>query len=374
MIIIVTNNPNVKNDNYEIITFDEFLKRVNSDEGLDADEGLYIDVAAITDEEIYQTLIDTGAQIEWVVFNDDELPDWFDSAVTPTPQDLQIGHLSEEDSAELADSLSLMDKDENEDTTDEGGKIGKIITFGSPKGGSGKTFTTIITAVYYAKDHPNEKVCLLDLDIEEPQIGIVIKHLTPTVKSFYTNFLLGNTDFESLYKCRCNDKVRFPENLDFYLSPREVQPVQDENFWQCVMSNLFLNYDMVFIDTGTTYMVTPAISSAYRVADKINIVAMANLASTVTVGKQIKRLTGEAENDVFSKDDGLESKLNLIITNAYDDKICNSIVAKLEEECPIIAKFGNLSQKINQIQVLSQWDMFDDNVALRESMKHIYAV
>ena len=370
MYTLVTNNNNISNSNYEVQTFDEFMEAAQ-EEGISIDEGLYFDVNCIDSEDTYELLIETGVDIEWISF-EDTTPDWFSGVLTPLPDDINPDSLDEESMSELAGAMSLLDMDPQVGATEDGNKIGRIITFGSAKGGSGKTFTSLITAIYYAKDHPNQKVCILDLDIEEPQIAIVIRALQPTVKGFYPHYYNGDTSFDKLEKCKCNNQ-NFPPNLDFYLSPRDLHPIQDEDFWQCIMVNLFMNYDMVFLDTGTTYMETPAIASAYKVADKITIVSMANLASTVAVGNQIKRLTGEVENDVYSPEDGIENKLNLVITNAYDDRICRSIIDKLGEECTIIAKFGNLTQKINEIQMLSKWDMFDNNIPFRETIRNIYS-
>ncbi len=248
----------------------------------------------------------------------------------------------------------MMDKDPTEEEQAEGQKQGRIITFGSAKGGSGKTFTSIITAKYYADDHPEEKVCLLDLDVEEPQVALVIKKLTPNIKQFYTAYKMGDNSFEALKKCKVNGN-NMPKNLDFYLTPRDANPITDEEFWKDVMMNLMFNYDMIFFDTGTTYMKTKPIVFAYQVADKVCLVTIASLASSVAVSYQIKRLTGEQPNDVYTGDDAIpEEKINLIITNSYPDLTTESIVNKMGEEAPIIACFGNLHAEINRIQILGE--------------------
>ena len=61
----------------------------------------------------------------------------------------------------------------------------KVILFGSSKGGTGKTFTCLISAYWYAKTHPTERIALADFDIIDGQIGITINKLTPTMNDFY---------------------------------------------------------------------------------------------------------------------------------------------------------------------------------------------
>lgn len=373
---IVTNSK-VNGEGYNVLTFDDFMEQANSDEGIDMDDGAVLfDINAIDDKEIYDEIDaafrDSGTDFSWVSTDESKIPDWFDGSLAELPSNLNPNYIDDASMDELAKAMSLVDIDDMEETTDSGSNIGRIITFGSAKGGSGKTFTSIITAVYYAKDHPDEKVCIIDLDIEEPQIAIVIKTLKPTLRGFYSDYTTGDTGFDELSKCAAHNR-NFPPNLDFYLTPREAHPIQSNDFWECVLTRLFENYDTVFIDTGTTYMETPAIATAYRVADKVIIVTMANLASTVTVSQQIKRLTGEIPNDVYSEEDEIGNKLNLVVTNAYNSDICESIINKLRQVCPVIVTFGNLTKEINEIQVLSRWDKFDNNPDFRNEIRKIYA-
>lgn len=233
------------------------------------------------------------------------------------------------------------------------------------------TFTSLITAYYYAKEHPENKVAFLDLDITEPQISAVLKNLHKSIKPYYLSYTQGNSDFSELEKCKYNHKG-MPENLDFYLSQKEQHAINDTRFWETLMTRLFYNYDMVFLDTGTEYLNIDAIITAYKVADRINIVCMPNMASSVIVSRQIKYLTGEKENAVYSAEDGLEDKLSLVFTNYYDNNITNAIVEGMGDKCPIAARFGNLTPHIDEIEVLNKWNHFDDNEAFRQGIKALY--
>lgn len=378
MDMLVTDS-NVSIDDKEVKTFDEFLEEAGSDEGLNV-SGLYIDINSVPSEDIYDQLVETGFDIVWCTINGDH-PDWFkgelESFVPETQKEESINNdlnptdtspLDDESIEEISVALSMMD--EEPDTTDNGDTIGRIVTFGSSKGGAGKTFTAIISAVYYAKDHPNERVCLLDLDIEEPQVSTAIRTIKPTLKKFYADYLAGDKSFETMKKYKATN-VSMPQNLDFYLTPRDAHVILDNDFWETCMYNLFMNYDMIVFDTGTSYMTLPPIISAYKLADKLNIVTSASLTSSIAVGAQIKRLTGETPNDVYSEEDEMMSKINLIITNTYDDPICDAIVNRMNNEGNIIAEFGILTPKVNQIQVYGKWDYFDDNPAFRKGMRDI---
>lgn len=380
MITVVTDHDQLAPGSCEVITLDEFYAQGETDEGIKLGDKTYFDINCMTDdrdgEESYEAidtaLRDAEIDFEWYSSDEQSIPSWFNGLLADLPDSLRADHLDDRSMGELSSAMSLVDIDEVDETSSSESHIGRIITFGSAKGGSGKTFTSVITAIYYAKDHPDEKVCIIDLDIEEPQIAIVIKTLQPTLRRFYSDYYTDDNSFEALHKCATNNR-NFPPNLDFYLTPREAHPIQNPDFWECVLTRLFENYDTVFIDTGTTYMETPAIATAYRAADKVIIVTMANLASTITVSQQIKRLTGEIVNDVYSESDDIGSKLNIVVTNAYQDKICESIIDKLREICPVITTFGNLTKEINEIQVLSKWDMFDNNADFRSEIRKIYA-
>ena len=359
--VLVTNNGK-QFENYNQYDWDTFLQLITSETSafsVDFEtQKVYIDATCVPDEDTAAGLAEAFPNLMWIAFDQNAIQPWFTFSINPLPEDLKGDILSEQQQQALNASLGMMDKDPTEEEQAEGQKQGRIITFGSAKGGSGKTFTSIITAKYYADDHPEEKVCLLDLDVEEPQVALVIKKLTPNIKQFYTAYKMGDSSFEALKKCKVNGN-NMPKNLDFYLTPRDANPITDEEFWKDVMMNLMFNYDMIFFDTGTTYMKTKPIVFAYQAADKICLVTMASLASSVAVSYQIKRLTGEQPNDVYTGDDAIpEEKINLIITNSYPDLTTESIVNKMGEEAPIIACFGNLHAEINRIQILGEWKYY----------------
>lgn len=378
---------NVEVDDKEVVTFDDFITAATGD-GLDLQGDLLIDINSVPDEDMYENLKDTGIEIQWITITGDQ-PSWFNDNILDLSNDEEdesdnssgLGGssnegtsktaLDDDDVMEASAALSMIDEDPVSVANGEK-EPGRIITFGSSKGGAGKTFTAIISAVYYAKDHPNERVALLDLDIEEPQVSIAIRTLKPTMKNFYAEYLAGDKSFETMSKYKANNN-NMPSNLDFYLTPRDAHVILDNDFWLTCMSNLFMNYDMVVIDTGTSYMTLPPIISAYKVADKLNIVTNAAITSSVTVSNQIKRLTGEIPNDVYDEDDEIANKINLIVTGVYEDNICDMIINKMNNEGNIVAMFGRISPVINRIQILGEWSYYDDNAGFREGIRNIMA-
>lgn len=367
-------NANKTFDNYNQLSWDEFISAAtNANTPFSTEPGqlIYVDTACLPSEDMAAQLNEAFSEgLNWISFDESKVPEWFQYPLSTLPGDLNSEALNDDQARNLASTMDFFDQTPQEQEESE--KIGRIVTFGSAKGGSGKTFTSIITATYYAKEHPEEKVCLLDLDVEEPQVALVVKQLVPNMKKFYTSFQTGDKSFDAMKQCVVHGH-NMPKNLDFYLTPRDTNPILDDDFWNTVMTNLFYNYDMIFLDTGTTYMQTAPIIKAYKVADKICLVTMASLASSIAVQQQIQRLTGEIANQVYTPEDELGPKINLIVTNSYPDTITKSIIQKMGECAPIIACFGNLHAEINRIQILGEWNYFDDNEGFREGIRGIYA-
>lgn len=364
-------NQKIKNENYLVKTFAQFIDEASSDEGISFDgDFFYVDVASLEDEKIYEEIAGAGLAIKWLLLEGD-VPEWFTAEIERTPKDLDEAELKDEDVSVLSEAIAFLDKEPSEASEDEKEKVGTIITFGSAKGGAGKSFTSMITAYRYAVEHPSEKIAFLDLDIIEPQISAILRCLNKSIKPYYLSYKQGKDDFSELEKCKYNHRG-MPENLDFYLNQKEQHPIDDTTFWETVMTRLFYNYDMVFLDTGTEYLEIPAIITAYKVADRINLVCMPNITSSVVVSRQIKNLTGETQNAHYKPEDELRDKINLVFTNYNDNNITNAIVEGMGDKCPIVARFGYLSPKIDEVEILNKWNYFDDNEGFCQGVKALW--
>lgn len=249
----------------------------------------------------------------------------------------------------------------------------KVILFGSSKGGTGKTFTCLVSAYWYAKSHPNEKVALADFDIIDGQIGITVNKLTPTMMDFYKQYNVGNNSFGFLEACKVKSE-HFSPNLDFYLAPPQDIPqiTNDTQFWYDLFQALITNYDVVFFDSGIDYLGKAPISQLYKIADRIIVTTNPSINSTKSIIKQLKTLSGQRENPVFTKEDDILSRVKLVLTRVYDNKTINDIVANnLEKFAPIIAEFGNIDKIISEVQWYQHWDLIDKSPEVYEQLEKI---
>lgn len=370
--LLITNIEGVDADGMEVMPFTKFWDLATSDDGIPTDGDVYLDISAISDtdtpDEIYDALKDSG-----IVFINmsKNVPDWFDGELVNI--DIDNGEEEEkelEDVSAVSKALNMIDNDGDEES---GENIGKIVCFTSPKGGSGKTFTSLISAKIYAQDHPNQKVAILDLDVQEPQLGITVHKIDRTINKFYADFKAGDTDFDTLKKYAVNPEG-MPGNLDFYLTPRMEQPIEDPEFWETIMTNLFFNYDMVVLDCGTEYMKVPAIILAVKVADKVILTCTAALSSSVTIGQAIRRMTGETPNSIYSAEDEIGPKIHLVLTQCYDSPIISSIAENMEKEAPVVASFGIITPQINDFVFLRRYEIFDNNPEFLEGVRNIMKV
>lgn len=241
-------------------------------------------------------------------------------------------------------------------------KNAKVYLFGSSKGGSGKTFTTIISARRYAMTHPDESVALLDFDIIDGQVGISIHSMTPTMFNYYREYMKGYDDYRTMKENVVKGNDKMPDNLDFFLAPNNGRIIQNDQFWLNILSNLIHNYDVLFIDTGIDYLNVHPISYAYKIADKINITTTTSIKSVNSVTKMINKLTGQVQNPVFSRDDELESKINIIITQMdTGDEMNMTAYESLSKLANIEATFGVITRSVSQAEYYGFWDVFDDN-------------
>ena len=263
-----------------------------------------------------------------------------------------------------ADLNILIQGDPDDEVEEKGDKTAKVILFGSSKGGTGKTFTCCMSAYWYAKTHPNQKIALADFDIVDGQIGITINKISPTVQQYYTYFINNHGTFDNLYACRVKSD-RFSPNIDFYLAPSQDIPQITNNtyFWKNVFEHLITHYDVVFVDTGIDYMGKIPISSLYKIADKIIITSNTSINSVKSVVREFKTIGGQRKNIVFDGSEHILDRCNIVLTRVSDETpaINRSVVTNLSGFAPIIAAFGNIDSIISKIQWEQQWQLIDEN-------------
>ena len=286
------------------------------------------------------------------------------------------GSLTRDMSSEIfANNMNILiqsDPDE-QNTREKNRKAAKVVLFGSSKGGTGKTFTCLATAYWYAKTHPLQSVALADFDIIDGQIGITVNKITPTMQNYYNLYSQGATDIDRLKICKVKSEY-FSGNLDFYLAPAQDIPTitNDTEFWTTVFKLLITNYDVVFFDSGIDYLGKAPISQLYKIADKIIVTCNPSINSVKSVIKQFKTLSGMRQNNVFRASDDIMSRVNIVLTRVGDSPEINEIVvSNLVKHAPVIAAFGNIDNIISRVQWYQEWKLIDTNPEITEYLEEI---
>ena len=267
------------------------------------------------------------------------------------------------DAARKQELTAMLTEGSNPESNKKNRKAAKVILFGSSKGGTGKTFTCLASAYWYAKQHPKQRIALADFDIIDGQIGITLTQYGSTLQDYYPQYKSGRVDIDNLksFKVRSD---KFTNNIDIYLAPqRDIKEITEDNdYWQKVFELLITNYDVVFFDSGIDYLGKLPISRLYQIADKIIITCNPSINSVRSVIKQMQTLDGTNVNNVFRKEDGILDRVNIVLTRVSENKDVNEIVVEsLSKFAPIIAAFGNIDKIISRVQWYQQWYLIDSN-------------
>ena len=399
----ISNNPKVKeyslNHGNKYITTDSFIQEIQEKGSfeIESEEFLYIDVDYL-EEEIYNVLSAALANVSKFISSsgdiqfDGDIEDYsekLNSPVIENTNDIQDREFKEEvskpsqsepervnyDTTTGFDTLyqeSVVQSEYLEDEYEDN-KEAEVFVFGSSKGGSGKTFTCLLSAYNYAKQNPHKKIAVADFDIIDGQIGVTIHKFSPTIFNYYKNWVKEqDSDYSSDLALFKVSPEFMPSNLDFYLASKD-HIIKEDKFWNDVFKKLIVKYDRVYFDTGIDYMNHHPIYTLYKIADKIMLTSTANLRSVGSVLKQIQRLKGLSEsNGIFSEEDEIESKLNLVITQAnLDSKYLAKTINQFEKIVNVIGVFGYMPNEIEKAEIERQWYVFDDNQHVQEILNKI---
>lgn len=399
--MIIVSNIAINKPCTQQLKYNDFIEKATSDEGLDIDSGLSINVNDMDEGVFDQLNIETtifftlnGTCPEFVK-GKVQVEDYSSFIIEENTLEFNENNIiqSNNDNAaseEIKESISHLldgvetDSYESNKSSELDNKDARIYVFGSSKGGTGKTFTSIISTYRYAKTHPNERIALVDFDIIDGQVGISIHAVKPTMARYYTEYQKGFDDFKTMKNFAVKGNNVFPQNVDFYLAPSTGGIIENDNFWFNVIQNCMKNYDVVVFDTGIDYLNITPISYAYKIADKINLVTTTSIKSVNSVTKQIGRLKGEIRSpgkdgnmnveNVFSQENGLAPILNVIITQMVETNPMNrTIFESLSSKCNVIATFGVITDSVSQAEFFGAWDVFDKNPAINQSLDRIMA-
>ena len=402
----ISNNQKVKeyslNHGNKYITTDDFIAEIQEKGSFEIESGdiLYIDVDYLEDD-IYNVLSAALADVSKFISSsgdirfDGDIEDYSEKLNNPAIiENNNENHIQDREfKEEVQKPIHSEPERVNYDTTtgfdtlyqesvvqseyledeDEDNKEAEVFVFGSSKGGSGKTFTCLLSAYNYAKQNPHKKIAVADFDIIDGQIGVTIHKFSPTIFNYYKHWVKEqDSDHSSDLSLFKVSPEFMPHNLDFYLASKD-HIIKEDKFWNDVFKKLIVKYDRVYFDTGIDYMNHHPIYTLYKIADKIMLTSTANLRSVGSVLKQIQRLKGLSEsNGIFSEEDEIESKLNLVITQAnLDSKYLAKTINQFEKIVNVIGVFGYMPNEIEKAEIERQWYVFDDNQHVQEILNKI---
>lgn len=217
----------------------------------------------------------------------------------------------------FADEEDTYDESEDEGFTNALGRKGTIICVTSAKGGSGKStvaFTlaqeigkTTYTAAQQGEIKKPLKVCLVDMDVYDGQLGFVIGASQPTMLSIAQEPRINQ---QSVGKnLITNDIVQRSKRqegrfiyFDALLAPKSPRYVEETpaDLWERVITILSSMYDVVILDTSVMYFLDPIIYSvAYPIADKLLYVTDLDIKSILDTTKWMQHVCTPEEASGF---------------------------------------------------------------------------
>lgn len=263
----------------------------------------------------------------------------------------------ESDFEEADEILEEMYGDENKVVIpeDDGERNGTVIAVTSSKGGSGKSTVSMILAAYLAKasriseeqnlERNRLKVCVVDFDTRDGQLGFLNGLTSPTVFDILTDpGVVGNNIPRSAIKKGIHSSPNI--EADFLFAPRrgrhakEIQP----QFYVSIIHELKAMYDYIILDTSVNYLDVLLEDVAYPMSDKIIFVTDMGISSIMGMARWISETTRPKEKGGSGIDKG---KIGITVNKVMDGvNMGADRIKKTSMGVPIIAMLPNAPKLI----------------------------
>ena len=232
---------------------------------------------------------------------------------------------------------------------------GKVIAVTSSKGGSGKSTVSMILAAYLAKasreseernlERERLKVCVVDFDTRDGQLGFLNGLTSPTVFDILTDpGVVGNDIPRSAIKKGIYSSPNI--EADFLFAPRrgrhakEIQP----QFYVSIIHELKAMYDYIILDTSVNYLDVLLEKVAYPMADKIILVTDMGISSIMGMARWISETTRPKEKGGSGID---KNKIGITVNKVMDRvNMGADRIKKTSMGVPIIAMLPNAPKLI----------------------------
>lgn len=216
-----------------------------------------------------------------------------------------------------ASSSEFFEDDEDDDNP----YLGKVVVFTSSKGGSGKSTVaiTVASCLAYASENSVKegledrplKVCIVDFDVRDGQIGFLTGNAKPTV----INLRLNGISRETIEATAIHDpKLK----IDILLAPKRPRSVDDTppEFYVELIQNLRKMYDYVILDTSVNYLDPLLEKVAYPTSDQIIFITDIVIQSIFSMTRWIQEVTKPKEQSGMGINKG---KIGLVVNRFLKD-------------------------------------------------------
>lgn len=217
------------------------------------------------------------------------------------------------------DSVLLPEDDES--------RKGKIIAVTSSKGGSGKSTVSMVLAAYIAKssrlseeqglERKRLKVCVVDFDTRDGQLGFLNGQTSPTVFSIISApGVVGNQIPQDAIKRGIYSSPNI--EADFIFAPRKTRNAKEikAQFYVAIIHELKAMYDYIILDTSVNYLDVLLEEVAYPMADKIILVTDMGISSIMGMARWITETTSPKEKGGSGID---KNKIGITVNKVMDD-------------------------------------------------------
>lgn len=193
-----------------------------------------------------------------------------------------------------------IDEWDNEEV--ESDYLGQVVAITSSKGGSGKSTVAISVASYLGHASINSvkegleerplKVCILDLDVRDGQLGFLTGNSKPTVIKLRLEGVSVPVIEQTVIH---SDRLK----ADLLLAPKRPRNSDDTppDFYVDLIHNLRKMYDYIILDTSVNYLDPLLEKVAYPTADLIVFVTDIVVNSVFSMTRWIQEVTTEREKN-----------------------------------------------------------------------------
>lgn len=215
-------------------------------------------------------------------------------------------------------------KEETFDNDDNGDKpLGYVISSTSSKGGSGKSTVALTLATTLAQaskkayenrltDSDPLKICVVDMDTRDGQIGYYIGHLQPTILNIRVT---QSVDQDVIRK-----NLIYDQDLGFHslLAPKRGRTADEltPSFYRQVIETLKTMFDLIILDTSVQYF-DPLINKVcLPLSDAILFIANLSPGAIYGMTRWIGEVTGSAKEGGMAID---AHKIGVVLNMVMDD-------------------------------------------------------